>query len=159
MTRGIPQALAALCSLGLIAAAASGCGNTAKATNPSATATPAAKQVTKASTAATGPVKVALTQWKVAPSATAAAAGTVTFDVTNNGSIPHEMVVIQTDKPDGHLGSGARVPETGNVGETKDIAVGASKTIHVKLAAGHYALICNIAGHYGAGMHADFTVN
>jgi uncharacterized cupredoxin-like copper-binding protein len=26
------------------------------------------------------------------------------------------------------------------------------------LPAGHYVLICNIDGHYRAGMHADFTV-
>jgi uncharacterized cupredoxin-like copper-binding protein len=29
----------------------------------------------------------------------------------------------------------------------------------VKLKAGHYALICNLPGHYAAGQHIDFTVN
>ena len=44
------------------------------------------------------------------------------------------------------------------VGETGDLAAGASKTITLKLAAGHYALICNLPGHYQAGQHTDFTV-
>ncbi len=27
-----------------------------------------------------------------------------------------------------------------------------------RLKKGHYALICNLPGHYQGGMHADFTV-
>ncbi|MGZ4126505.1 MAG: sulfocyanin-like copper-binding protein [Actinomycetota bacterium] len=26
------------------------------------------------------------------------------------------------------------------------------------LSAGHYALVCNLSGHYKAGMHVDFWV-
>ena len=38
--------------------------------------------------------------------------------------------------------------------------IGANKTkrLTLNLRAGHYALICNIPGHYKARMRADFTV-
>lgn len=40
-----------------------------------------------------------------------------------------------------------------------DMEAGASKTLTLKLDKGRYALICNIPGHYAAGMFADFTVS
>ncbi|MEI7888688.1 MAG: multicopper oxidase domain-containing protein [Actinomycetes bacterium] len=86
------------------------------------------------------------------------ASGLITFDTHNIGAVGHELVILKTDKAAASLGSGATVPEAGRVGETGDIAAGKSKTIKVKLASGHYALICNIAGHYAGGMRTDFTV-
>ena len=41
---------------------------------------------------------------------------------------------------------------------SSDLAAGATKTLTLNLKPGHYALICNIAGHYMAGMYADLTV-
>lgn len=82
----------------------------------------------------------------------------VTFQVRNVGQLPHEFVVIKTDKSANALGTGQRVPEDGNVGETGDVQTGASKTLKISLKPGHYALICNLPGHYSAGMHTDFTV-
>ena len=84
--------------------------------------------------------------------------GKVTFNVKNVGQLVHEFVVIRTDKPANGLGTGARVPENGNVGETGDVQAGAAKTLSLKLKPGHYALICNLPHHYSAGMHTDFTV-
>ena len=45
------------------------------------------------------------------------------------------------------------------VDEVEDIAVGATASLPVDLAAGHYILICNIPAHYTSGMHAEFTTN
>ena len=42
---------------------------------------------------------VTLNQWVVTPSATTVAAGSVTFTVANDGTVPHEFVVLQTDTP------------------------------------------------------------
>ena len=89
---------------------------------------------------------------------TTVAHGKVTFNVKNVGRLVHEFVVIKTDKPANGLGTGPRVPENGNVGETGDVQAGAGKTLSLKLKPGHYALICNIPNHYSAGMHTDFTV-
>ena len=120
----------------------------------SAPAAPAAA----APPAAAHRIAVGLKEFTVTPSPGAAAAGRVTFAVKNGGSVPHELVVLRTTKPAGSLLQGARADESGNVGETGDLAPGAAKTITLKLKAGHYALICNLPGHYRAGQHVDFTV-
>lgn len=51
-----------------------------------------------------------------------------------------------------------RADESGNVGETGDLKPGTTKSVSLNLAAGHYALICNLPGHYVAGQHTDFSV-
>jgi uncharacterized cupredoxin-like copper-binding protein len=95
------------------------------------------------------------------------AAGAVTFDVTNNGTTAHEFVVLRTDTPAANFpitsfeGETPRFNENTageNVGETGDMEVGAAKTLQIDLKPGHYALVCNLPGHYGAGMHLDFVV-
>ena len=53
---------------------------------------------------------------------------------------------------------GNEASETGNVGEIPGLAQGATKTLRMTLKAGHYALICNMPGHYMAGQRVDFTV-
>jgi uncharacterized cupredoxin-like copper-binding protein len=103
-------------------------------------------------------IGVNLREYTVNPSSKVGQAGKVTFNVQNSGTVTHEFVVIRTDKPAGSLLKGARADETGNVGETGDLKPGQAKTISLNLAAGHYALICNLPGHYAAGQHTDFTV-
>jgi len=44
------------------------------------------------------------------------------------------------------------------VDEIEDIEAGTSPTLTVDLDAGSYVLICNITGHYDAGMHTALTV-
>lgn len=94
----------------------------------------------------------------IALSQSAKSGGKVTFQVRNVGQLPHEFVVLKTDKSANDLGTGTRVPEAGNVGETGDVQTGDNKTLKLDLKPGHYALICNLPGHYAAGMHSDFTV-
>jgi uncharacterized cupredoxin-like copper-binding protein len=133
-----------------------------KSSSGKATPTPApAAAATKAPAAAPAlghAVTVGLGEFFVRPSANAAAAGKVRFTVHNGGSATHEFVVIRTDKPAAGLMKGARADESGNVGETGDLKAGATKAITLNLKAGHYALICNLPGHYKAGQHTDFTV-
>jgi uncharacterized cupredoxin-like copper-binding protein len=96
-------------------------------------------------------------------SSNTAVAGPVTFQVKNvSGTEVHELVVIQNglaaDKMP--MQNPARVDEEKltSMGETGDMAIGASKDLTFTLPAGHYALICNQPGHYMMGMHTDFTV-
>jgi uncharacterized cupredoxin-like copper-binding protein len=118
-----------------------------------------------------GTVKVTLAEFSVTPDKTEIAAGSVTFEVTNNGPDDvHEVVVIQTDLAPGALpvDSTGTVDEAGGgmevKGEIEDIAVGSSETLTLELAAGSYVLICNIytesehEAHYSEGMRAAFTV-
>ena len=110
---------------------------------------------------------VTLNQWAVTPSATTVPAGSVTFTVSNQGSIPHEFVVMQTETPAADFpiksfeGESERFNEDTagkNAGETGDMEAGTTKTLTIDLPPGHYAFVCNLPTHYGLGMHTDFTV-
>jgi uncharacterized cupredoxin-like copper-binding protein len=109
-------------------------------------------------------VNVTETEFKIEADATSAPAGQVTFNIKNNGTIAHEFVVIKTDDAASALpvASGESVVDedqlTG-IDEKEDIEPGTSVTLTVNLEAGHYALICNVEGHYTSGMRLDFTVS
>lgn len=102
---------------------------------------------------------VGLKEFKVLPSSTQAKAGRVTFNVRNNGTTTHEFVVLKTNTPSGSLPlDKGRASEAGNIGETGDLQAGTGKSLTLNLKPGHYALICNLPGHYVAGQHADLIV-
>jgi uncharacterized cupredoxin-like copper-binding protein len=116
---------------------------------------------TAAATAPAGAARsiaVTLKEFSVTPQPGAGRAGRVTFHVRNAGRITHEFVVLRTNTPAGRLAKGGRADESGNVGEVGDLQPGASRTLALSLRPGHYALVCNLPGHYLAGQHADFTV-
>jgi uncharacterized cupredoxin-like copper-binding protein len=118
-------------------------------------------------------VNVTLQEWAVLPDHDSAAAGDVTFSITNNGPEDvHEFVVIATDLDPADLPTDetGAVDEAGEgieevVGEVEEIAVGATEELTVSLAAGNYVLACNIyseeeaESHYAMGMYTAFTVN
>jgi uncharacterized cupredoxin-like copper-binding protein len=114
-----------------------------------------------------GKLTATLNQWSIVPQATSVNKGPVTFTVTNAGTITHEFVVIRTDTPASDFviasyeGEQDRVNEDTvgkNVGETGDMKVGQTKALTIDLKPGHYVFMCNLPGHYGLGMHTDFTV-
>ena len=106
---------------------------------------------------------------------TSVPAGDVTFVVSNNGDIDHELVVLRTNTPydsipvdaagdpPAAVKAGAnKILEDGNVGETgaPDLAKGMSRTFTISdMQAGAYVLICNLAMHYQMGLRSPFTVN
>ena len=111
-------------------------------------------------------VSVSLKQWAVTPSGTPGS-GSVTFTVTNGGTIPREFVVLKTDTSAADIplgkfeGEPDRINEDTagtNVGETGDMQPGTTKTLTIDLAPGHYVFLCNLPGHYQSGMHVDVTV-
>jgi uncharacterized cupredoxin-like copper-binding protein len=91
-------------------------------------------------------------------------AGKVTFDVTNwSRSIAHELLVIAVNSPTAPLPYDhmqAKVPESQIkvLGETGDLQPNASGAAALTLDPGTYLLICNVPGHYAAGMAAPITV-
>jgi uncharacterized cupredoxin-like copper-binding protein len=104
-------------------------------------------------------VNVTLNEFNVQPAKQGAPTGSVTFNVTNSGKSTHEFVVVKTPKPAGSLTShGGEASESGNVGEIGGLKSGQSKKLTLKLSAGHYALLCNLPGHYKAGQFVDFYV-
>jgi uncharacterized cupredoxin-like copper-binding protein len=101
---------------------------------------------------------VKLSDFKVTPSRTSVAHGKVTFNVSNSSGMEHELVVIRTNTRAAKLKIvNGRASEKGSVGEV-ELAGHRSRKLTLNLKKGHYALICNVGGHYMAGMHADLTV-
>ncbi|WP_246686907.1 sulfocyanin-like copper-binding protein [Mesorhizobium sp. B2-4-19] len=92
-------------------------------------------------------------------------AGEVTFNVKNDSKdTVHEMIVMylaDPGKPLPYLDAENRVDEdkAGDKGEVSELDPGKSGTLTVELKAGKYLLVCNVPGHYGAGMWAEFTVD
>ena len=91
-------------------------------------------------------------------------AGSVSFDVTNwSRGMKHEMLIIAVDAAGSQLPydyTSAKVAE-GQVkllADTSELAPNTSHTLDVTLAAGTYLLICNVPGHYAAGMAVPLVV-
>lgn len=115
------------------------------------------------SATAAGPsgVTAALAEFSITLGKTTVPSGAVEFMIKNHGSITHEFVVLDTDTPAADLPvEGAAVTEDALdvVDEREDIAANSATTLSANLDPGHYAIICNVDGHYQGGMHADFTV-
>lgn len=95
---------------------------------------------------------------------TSVKAGKITFDVTNlSRSIVHEMIVVAVENPNAPLPydyNTGQIPEkqVKMLGETSEMEPNAEKTITLDLKPGAYLLICNVPGHYAAGMWTPLTV-
>lgn len=107
-------------------------------------------------------VDVSLNEFSLTPSVAKGEAGPVTFSADNEGKIPHELVIIKTDTAIDKLPvTNGKVDEDAageTIGEIEEFQAGLTLAGTFDLAPGKYALICNIAGHYQSGMHAEFEV-
>jgi uncharacterized cupredoxin-like copper-binding protein len=140
---------------------------TPAAATPAAPATSAAPATTAVPAPPATPV-VAVTEkdFNISPSVTEAPGGLIDFTVTDNGPSEHEFLIFQADMaPDQlPLGADGRVDESNaNISKVFDsganIPVGQTKTFHAALVPGKYVLVCNLPGHYKAGMHTAFTLS
>jgi uncharacterized cupredoxin-like copper-binding protein len=104
-------------------------------------------------------------EWSVAIDAAEAKAGDVKFTMKNEGAVPHEFIIVKTDFAPGKipLGPDNRFNEDGEgvfvPGEISEWQPGTTGTVTLKLDAGSYQLLCNIAGHYANGMYTQLTVS
>ena len=107
-------------------------------------------------------VAVQVDEFSVFPGTQGAPKGKVRFVVTNIGKVEHEFIAVKTSKPAGNLLGGDHGPnradESGAVGEIEGIPPGQARTLNLVLKRGHYALLCNLPGHYKTGQFADFYV-
>jgi uncharacterized cupredoxin-like copper-binding protein len=152
MKRASLLALAAI----VLALTIAGCGSNNDSTASSSGG--ATQSAAPAPAAAGNTVDASLKEWSITDKQQTVKAGKVTFNASNDGSAPHELVVLKTDKPAGDLGSGSEVSEKDSVGEVSDIQPGASGKKTLDLKPGKYVLICNLPGHYAQGMHTSLVV-
>lgn len=98
-------------------------------------------------------------------------AGPVSLRVTDVGAMDHELVVLPlaADARVGHrsLRADGTVDERGSLGEvSNNNGAGAGAGLQprgtgwttLQLRPGHYELVCNLPGHYAAGMFAELDV-
>ncbi|HEY7466775.1 MAG TPA: hypothetical protein VIB47_08790 [Dehalococcoidia bacterium] len=115
-------------------------------------------------------VSVSLKEWSVTPSLAQVTDGKVKFTVTNDGTIPHEFVVIKSDLPPNGLpvSDGKVIEDEVNlVDEIEAFAAKSTESITLDLSPGKYLLICNVTeqvpgqpvtSHYQNGMTVLFLV-
>jgi uncharacterized cupredoxin-like copper-binding protein len=115
---------------------------TAPTTTQQTTAPPATNPPT--TTSAPKPqaqtVEAIETEFKIAAPTTQLKAGKITFQVKNDGKIPHDLAVKGTSD------------------KTKLIPAGGTAELTVTLEPGKYELYCTVPGHEAAGMKIDITV-
>jgi uncharacterized cupredoxin-like copper-binding protein len=106
-------------------------------------------------------IKADLSEWKI-DTPTHLKAGVYTYDISNTGAMEHEMLVMKTD-----LAPSALPLKNGDIDEEalppisdgENIAPGKSQTRTIDLSKpGTYLFVCNIPGHFKAGMYTYVTV-
>ena len=141
---------------------------------PAATATPTdsdaalgqeeanARAAELQASAAPGTVIVVGVEWAFGTGVDSMPAGTVTFEMLNEGAVVHDLWVVRTDLAYDALPVEGGLAVTGGANEVIDKVLetdaGSTVSLTVDLAAGNYALICNIPAHYQLGMRAPFTI-
>ncbi|MEZ4552459.1 MAG: sulfocyanin-like copper-binding protein [Dehalococcoidia bacterium] len=130
-------------------------------TTRTATATATATRTATASPGGASGIDVTEDEFTIDLSDDTADAGEVTFSIENEGAIVHNFVIVDTDEAaDSLLLDGAEVDLDALtvVDRTEDIPAGESADLTADLSPGRYVLICNVIGHYQAGMHVEFEV-
>jgi plastocyanin len=79
-------------------------------------------------------------EYAIALDKTQIKAGSITFNVKNVGTLPHNLSIKELNKT------------------TPDIDAGKTATLTVDLAPGTYTVICAVPGHEQLGMHVTITV-
>jgi uncharacterized cupredoxin-like copper-binding protein len=119
---------------------------TSTVASSTSTPTSTAAQTTTAATTTTAPkpaaqtVQASETEFKITLSSTTFKAGTITFDIKNDGKIAHDLAVKGTSF------------------KTSEIAPGGTAQLKADLKAGTYEVYCTLPGHEAAGMKINITV-
>ena len=135
-----------------------GCGgdNKDESSQPAATST----QQEGASTV--NNVTIGMGEYFFKPKDVTVSAGKVAITAPNNGKVEHELVLLKTNVDPAKL----KTEKDGEVdeeaysgpGEIPDVEPGETGKTTLDLKPGKYAMICNVPGHYKAGMYGLVTV-
>jgi uncharacterized cupredoxin-like copper-binding protein len=127
-------------------------------------AAPAAPAAAPAAPAPAALTSVTLGDMTVTPSSTNVPSGKYTVAITNAGKISHELLVFHTDIAPANLpvGSDGKVAEDApgfKISDGDNLDPGASQSRVIDLSQpGTYLFVCNLPGHFTAGMHTTVTV-
>ncbi|MSP21757.1 MAG: hypothetical protein EXR66_01835 [Dehalococcoidia bacterium] len=156
------RAVALLAAVG-VSALALACGGGGAAKESGSTKPAETKSTTAASSGGVGErLSVELADFKVTAARATTKAGKVEITVKNTGTTPHELVILKADNPASLTKNASGMVDEAKyppLGRTKQLDGGGSEKLEVSLAAGKYALICNVVGHYDLGMRTALTVN
>jgi uncharacterized cupredoxin-like copper-binding protein len=100
--------------------------------------------------------KITAPRYELAP-------GDVDLSVTNRGPDAHELIVVRESSSGLAMSKdGLRVDEDAmehqTLGALEPGQPGGVRHMRVRLTAGRYLLLCNMAGHYLGGMHTELVV-
>jgi uncharacterized cupredoxin-like copper-binding protein len=109
-------------------------------------------------------VGVTLGEFSIKTDTAEVGAGKVTFAVRNDGSMKHELVVLQSGDatlPVDPQTSKVSEDASGvkHIGEIDGLDPGKTKALTLDLPAGTYLLVCNLPEHYHLGMVAKLIVH
>ena len=148
----------------LLAACSSGAKTTVSSSGGSTTTQPASALAAPTSVPSSdGPLVVVEHDFALATNTSTVKAGSVAFNITNQGPSSHELLAFRTDLPADQLPLG---PD-GNINEDalpkvldtdSDLPAGTQRHLSESLAPGRYVLVCNLPGHYKLGMHTVITI-
>ena len=139
--------LLALIAIAAIPVALAACGSddstsTSAASETTSSTAASTDSSTTASSGGGQTVKIGESEYKLDPSDATLKAGSVTLDVTNDGTITHNLQI-----------EGNGVEET-----TDSLAPGDTGELTVDLKPGSYEMYCTIDGHKDLGMEGTVTV-
>jgi uncharacterized cupredoxin-like copper-binding protein len=116
-------------------------------------------------TASSGTVTVTESEYKIQVDPKSVEPSELSFILTNQGTMPHEFVIIKTDLAADKLpvdSSTSTVNESDSrvtkVYRYDQYPPNQSNLVHLHLDPGRYVFICNLPAHYSQGMRVDFTV-
>jgi uncharacterized cupredoxin-like copper-binding protein len=102
---------------------------------------------------------VSMTEFKFKPKKLSAKAGRFRVTVKNTGKFQHEFVLIRTKRAANALPTkGKEASEKGAIGEIPEQKPGKRASHTFKVKTGRYVFICNVPGHYKAGMRGTLKV-
>jgi uncharacterized cupredoxin-like copper-binding protein len=110
---------------------------------------------------------ISVSEFKLTMTVSAVTPGTKTIQIANGGAIAHEVLVFHPDAsidagnlpvgPDGDIIEDA--PGVNKISDGENLDPGTSQTRQVDLSRpGTYVFVCNLPGHYKAGMWTKVTV-
>ncbi len=169
MTRMVRYLATAATVLLATAGAACGKAGTPAGSGPTRSASPSSTPTTPSSTptntATSSTIPVQLSEFKVTLPATMLTPGQETLAITNVGQVPHELLVFHTDiapaqfplTAEGMINEDAPTMHLLSDGDNVDPGKSQARTVDLS-APGTYVFVCNLPGHFKAGMLTVVTV-